>query len=190
MITPTTAQTLFLLDDLIVHNHSKGTHGNVFYLAKSNIPVLVTVRNIFDVMMSLKEKTERGICIPGIPSPLPWDGWTEDQKWRWLAYNVAAWELQFYATWATSGIENTRLCVYDKFYADEVTGMVKILEWLKQPIDIPKITKVLKEDKTNKNIGGSGRGVKACPDYAKEIVLDQIDAWGGKFKGHMLRDLT
>jgi hypothetical protein len=191
MIQPMAAQTLFLLDDMIFHNHARGSAGNALWLKKSGMPVLVTVRNIFDVMMSLKEKSDLGISIPGVPSPLKdWNTRSEDQKWRWLAYNTAPWELQFFAAWATCGLKNIRWCVYEKFFADEVGGMIKILEWLGQPINKRKIKKVLKEDKTNLNVGGSGRGVKNCPQFAKDIVFAQIDAWGEPFKMHMLRDLT
>jgi hypothetical protein len=190
MITPMAAQTLFLLDDMIFNTHIKGSAGNLFYLKKAEFPILITVRNLFDVMMSLKEKSDKGIAIPGVPSPVPWEHASEDFKWRWLAYNAAAWQLQFYASWAYSGVKKIRWCVYDKFYADEVTGMKKILKWLDLPIDEEKIAKVLKEDKTNLNVGGSGRGVKACPDFAKDIVYAQIDAWGSPFKEYMMRDLT
>lgn len=68
--------------------------------------------------------------------------------------------------------------------------MTRIIEWLGLPVDKKKITAELKADKTNLNVGGSGRGVKGVPDFVKEIVLDQIDSWGTELKPHMLRDLT
>ena len=82
MIHLTAAQTLFLLDDMIFHNHAKGSHGNTYWLKKFKIPVLVTVRNIFDVMFSLKEKCDKGIRIPGVPSPVPWTSYAEERKWH------------------------------------------------------------------------------------------------------------
>jgi hypothetical protein len=191
MITPMTAQTLFLLDRMVFHTHVKGTHGNVFLLEKFDMPVLITVRNLFDVMMSLKEKSDKGIHINGVPSPIPtpWDHFTEDDKWRWLALNAVPWELQFYASWALCPL-NTRWVLYERFYADEVAGMIKILNWLNLPVDEGRVAAILKVDKTNLNVGGSGRGVKACPDFAKQLVYNQIDAWGSPFKEKMMEHLV
>ena len=189
MITPMAAQTLFLLDRMVFHTHIKGTHGNVFFLEKAEMPVLITVRNLFDVMMSLKEKIEKGNHINGVPCPIPWTNFSEDDKWRWLALNAVPWELQFYVSWARC-ILNTRWVLYERFYADEVAGMIKILNWLDLPVDEGRIAAILKVDKTNFNVGVSGRGVKACPDFAKDIVYSQIDAWGSPFKEKMLRHLT
>jgi hypothetical protein len=189
MITPTCGQSLMMLDDLIFHAHVKGTQSNAYWLSLHEIPVLVTVRNIFDVMYSLKEKSDKGIRIPGVPSPVPWKAHSEDMRWSWVAHNAVPWNLQFYATWARCGLD-TRFCVYEKFYADQVAGMNNILDWLGLEAPQEKIRYWLETDKTNLNVGGSGRGVEGVPDFAKKIVYDQIDAWGEPFKTHMLRDLT
>jgi hypothetical protein len=179
MVNPFAAQCLFpICDKLIYHQHTKGTRGNFNQLNIYAVKIIVTVRNIYDVVVSVKDRMNKGLYVPCIPTPEPWLKVPDHQKWQFLVYNLVPWTLQFYASWKMANVQ-AYWVKYSDFYEDQVKGMRGVLEWLGlsegYPDDI--ILESVKQHEDEFFMGIQGRG-KSMPDWAKKECVKQTEAWG------------
>lgn len=182
MVNPMVAQILFLLDGYIFHQHVKATEGNINQLRGYHLKPLVTVRNIFDILVSAKERMDGRIHAPCVVSPVDWNRLSEYRKWHWLAYNLTNWNIAFVYSWLTTDIDKLFVS-YEHFYDDQASGMAEILEFLGLPV--PLDLSILGQRGASFNVGRIGRG-EAVPKYARNIVLNQIDVWDDKRIGELI----
>jgi hypothetical protein len=176
MVHPFVAQTLFPLDKFVFHQHVKATKGNLDLLRNYDMPTIVTIRNIFDIMISVKEKMDAGIYVPCVVSPVPWIKVDEQQKWNWIAYNITNWNLAFYASWKMA--EMPKLFVrYEDYYPNQWDGMKRIFEFLGTPRPHSAMIDSNYAADDTLNVGISGRGAKV-PQWVQCIAYDQTRGWG------------
>jgi hypothetical protein len=182
MVHPFVAQTMFNLEKFIFHQHTKGTKGNVDLIRAYGMPVIITIRNIFDVMLSVKEKMDDGVHCPCIQGPVPWRTMKDSLKWAWLGHNIPAWTFQFYASWHYADV-NKLWVKYEDYYTDQPASMARILRFLNATgeADLKNIIDI----ESNKKVGISGRGRKAVPSYIKKNIVAQTVPWGDT--GKLLR---
>lgn len=176
-IHPFMAQALFPNEKFLFHLHLKCTTIQEQILQMFKAKVIITVRNIFDIMLSIKERQDVGCYIPGVVSPFDWDKLDDQTKWEFLGQNVVPWHLQFAASWMTAEVD----CIwvrYKDYFKDQVEGATKIFEFLGMPIPPKKLIRAATKSKVNFQHGKVGRGIKAVPDNVRKDVLRLFDCWG------------
>ena len=155
---------------------------NTSMLSSYNIRPVVVMRNISDIIVSLKEHIDNLEIpvIPGIEIPGRWTVLDDHAKFDWLATHVFPWLMQFYWTWQRTGIDKMFIR-YEDFYADQVAGCKKIAEWLELPLPDDAIIKSACGVDDNFVTGKSGRGNQLIPqellDRMKELTEKEIKAW-------------
>lgn len=189
MVHPFVAQALFPLSKFIFHQHVKATKGNLSLIGAYRMRPIVNIRNIYDVMVSTKEKLDAGILMPCVVSPADWREMPENEQWLWLAYNSAQWNIAFYASWLMSNVP-ALVVKYHEFYADKVQGMRKVVDFLalEEEYTDEQLYDVTNHREHNFNKGIEGRG-KNVPKEARKIVEQHIYSWG-ILSNRLKEDLT
>lgn len=182
---PFMAQALMTRNDIIFHQHCKGTTVHQEILNSFGAYVLVTVRNIYDLALSSMERMNNGVHAPCVVSPPKWKDFSDHDKWLWAAHNLIPWNFQFAASWMMSDC-NTLWVKYETYYADQIAGMKKILEFLRLPERSDKDIRKAADINVNLKVGKVGRGEATVPDDVRQIVERQYGIWG-ELEPHLRR---
>jgi hypothetical protein len=163
--------------------HCPAYYDTVTYLKDFNIKPMVCIRNLYDTILSVKERInsiyEMGgyPVIPGQLVPMDWQSWSVDEQSDWAAYNAGVWQLKFFASWEYANIE--KLWVkYEEFYADQVAGWRRIFDFYElrhPPQEALEFCAMMKNNNFNKGV--SGRGM-SLPRSSKKILDNLVDSWG------------
>lgn len=176
VINPLMANALFPRKEFIFHQHCKGTKIHIDILQSYGFKVIVTTRNIYDIMQSVKDRMDDGIYVPCIVSPPKWKDIPEETKWHWLAENVVPWHLQFGASWLK--LDGVYWFKYEDYYKDEVAGMREILTYVEANVFSDREIRKAADINVNKKFGVVGRGQANCPSDIKDSVEWLFESWG------------
>lgn len=176
VLNPLMANALFPRKEFIFHQHCKGTKIHVDLLQAYGFKVIVTTRNIYDVMQSVKDRMDDGIYVPCIVSPPEWADYSEESKWAWLAQNVVPWHLQFGASWLMLGGQHW--FKYEEYYKDQVAGMREILTYVEAARFSDKEIRKAADIEVNLKFGKVGRGQEAFPAHLRDLVEKHFETWG------------
>lgn len=187
VINHVSAAILFPYGHQVFQQHTMGTPRNILLLKGFNIKPIIMVRNIYDIIVSLRDhvlNTEiykipghhLEPTIPGLIFPSKFDTFSERDQYLWLAHNATPWLLQFYVSWHKSDIDKM-LVRYEQFFSDQIGHYKRILAWLE--IDPPEDSKLeaFAGHNYNKRNGTSGRGQR-LPLESLNIIMDQGVSWG------------
>jgi Sulfotransferase domain len=166
----------------IVHQHTLGTEGNIYYLNSYSIPCVVLTRNIYDALYSFYEHLNKYKNVwPMFEYPEGYFRMQEEEKLSFLVTTVAPWLLQFYVSWHRAQKEkkiNVLWITYESFMENKISTINSIEALLNIPVE--QQVKVVPVTKTNEalrlNKGVSGRGIALMADKHQERI-EQIMAF-------------
>lgn len=177
-VNPLLAITLFPYGFQVFQQHALATEPNLFYLNAYNAKIVVTHRDVFDTLVSLRDTINKYPLIPGLLIPKHFRKWDLHKQEVWLARNATPWLCQFEMGWLESGIPHLDVR-YEDFFKDQKTGFEEILEFVDQdaqyrsPVDV------------NVNVGKAGRGdAFTC----RQEVLSVIRSFDLSLEGRMIRE--
>jgi hypothetical protein len=180
IINPVVSAILVPYGYQVFGGHYCAFPGTLLFLKEYGIKPIVVIRNLYDTILSCKERLDRfgeNTVLPPIHPPFDWAAWDEESKFRWVAHNVGQWQLKFFVSWEEASAE--KLWVnYNEFYANQRSGFGRILDYyeLRHPSDeVMDFICGAKNNNFNRGIPGRGKDI---PRSAKRILDDQAAAWG------------
>lgn len=171
-----------LSDGGIVHQHTLGTAGNIYYLHNYNIPCVVLTRNIYDALYSFYEHLEQyKNTWPMFEYPAGYFTMEQDAKMDFLVTAVVPWFLQFYIAWYKAQQDkkiSLRWITYEAFVKEPVQTINRIEELLGIPVmqQIKEMPPVKENETLRVNKAVTGRGVAMIPAHHK-IRIQQMMAF-------------
>ncbi|MEP6846587.1 MAG: hypothetical protein ABI861_11310 [Panacibacter sp.] len=168
-------------DGGIVHQHTLGTEGNIYYLNKYDISTVVLTRNIYDALYSLYEHLEKyKNKWPIFEYPAGYFDGSFEKKISFIVNMLAPWFIRFYVSWFKAkqqGLINTVWLSYESFVDHKINLLNRIEKQLKiEPssfITAADIDNVNREEwRFNKGI--TGRGVALIADEHKTVIQQMM----------------
>ena len=168
----------------IIQQHAKGTLNNINLMRKYSIKPIFLTRNIYDVIVSLSDHTEKedskypmGYIHPEYAEM------NVDEKREFLIVNVIPWYLDFYISWRDASTEMEVLWIsYENFFADQPAELKKIMKFYGLESDYTE--KNLKDsiatmpNSGNRlNIGKTGRGEALLSHEQKQLIINIARRW-------------
>jgi hypothetical protein len=167
--------------DYICQQHVKGTENNIRLIKKYGIYPVVHVRNIQDVVFSLRDHFEReDHKTPTGYVHREYFDMSDEDKLMYLIRIHLPWYLNFYISWLEAS--KTVSCLwtsYEELFIDQVGTISKILSFFSFPyteIQIVNAIQIVKERNTRLNIGKTGRGFN-LPEPHKEEIEKLANVW-------------
>jgi hypothetical protein len=162
--------------DIALHQHTRATSRNLELMRGFKIRPVILVRNIHDVLVSLRDHMETE--SPVSPFYLAHENFAaldEPGRLDMLVDLAGAWLVQFYASWymaAAQGVVQTLWLTYEEFLADKPTTVVKMLEYYGIEAPAQRIRRVVEELEEQRgglrfNKGVAGRGQTVLSDEQK-----------------------
>jgi hypothetical protein len=181
-INPVTTAILTPYGHQVFGGHHVAYPDLLDYLGAFKLRPMITVRNLYDTIISIKDRIDQtwpSKVMPGLFVPDEWLRWNDEEQYTWLAYNAGAWQLKFFASWKVADID--KLWVrYEEFYADQHAGFKRILDYYELPHpSADALDLVVACRNNNFNRGVSGRG-DSLPRKAKHILDGQMNSWGSE----------
>ena len=176
------AQIVFHFDEQILHHHIEATPCNVAILNRysDNVKVVLTLRNVLDCLVSLKDYLEwPRVIAPDPGAGADWDGLSDEQKYRWVAYNSTPWYFKFWVMWQSCDVPRIEVW-YEDFFEDQVAGVRRILDWvgIEEEYSDEQILSVTNRKEGKFNVGRSGRGREILSQELIDVVYAHADSWG------------
>ena len=166
----------------VVHQHIKGTENNLILMRKYGIRPVVLVRNIFDVLYSLRdhiknEDHKTPICYVH----KQYFSMDENEKLSYLVRSCIPWYLSFYVSWleASKKIDTYWLTYEDLFSSRKGKFVFEIMDFNGLSFDkdvFDNSERKIGSINTRLNFGRSGRG-KQLSIVDRDAVFDMARAW-------------
>lgn len=150
----------------VTQQHCRATEANLQLLQAFGMRAVVLVRNLADVVVSLRDFYNQGAVLGTFFHPDDWKSLTPGQQADAIIDHVIPWHFQFLAGWQQAGREH-RLPIlwltYEDLMAGKAAALEKVLTFYGQPAPKDKIAAALAalstEPRSNRfNSGISGRG--------------------------------
>jgi hypothetical protein len=155
--------------NVVVAQHTSGTKFNVDLVIKYKIKPVVMVRNIFDVIVSLRDWThdKEHYYLPMGYLEKSFYDFDDEKQFDVLIANIVPWYFGFYVSWQMASQNCAVLWVtYERFMKDKAATVLDVLEHSDINVDRRRIDETIaalekrpKHD-INLNKGISGRGEK------------------------------
>lgn len=179
-VNPVTFSILAPYGYQVIGGHHVAYPDLLLYLRSFKMKPIVTIRNLYDTMVSIKDRVDQtwpSRMMPGLYIPMDWVRWSDEEQYTWLAHNAVPFQVKFLASWITADTE--KLWVkYEEFYADQRAGFQRILDYygLPQPSE-ERLEFAVSQKNNNFNKGLTGRGA-SLPRHVKRIIDAQVTTWG------------
>jgi len=163
--------------------HMKGTYHNAALISTFGITPIILVRNIFDMVVSLKDDLRRKEKKPHYGTGIRgysflWQD--EDIKNRSdhelldaIIDLAVPWYVNFYASWyrlCEQGFVKAKWVTYETMMADKRQTVLDVIDFIGAPISAPNLDEVLDIRTPTFNVGGSTRGEQTLSDAQKERI--------------------
>jgi len=168
----------------VIQQHAKGTLNNINLLKKYRIKPIFLVRNIYDVIVSLSDHTEKednkypmGYIHPEYAIM------SADEKREFLIVNVVPWYLDFYISWRDASAEMEVLWIcYEDFFADQYTELKRIVKFYELESHFSAMTLrdsiiSMPSSGNRLNVGQVGRGAASLSHEQKQMIVDIAKRW-------------
>lgn len=179
-INPITLSILVPYGYQVFGGHTPAYADTLMYLRNFGMRPLVTIRNLYDTVVSIKDRIDQtwpNRMMPGLFIPTEWIRWSDEEQYTWLAYVAASWQLKFYVSWIHADIEKL-FVKYEEFYADQRVGFKRIYDFYQMPHPGEEALAAAVSTRSNNfNKGVSGRG-SSLPRSVRKIIDSQVAAWG------------
>ena len=165
--------------NFIAPMHVRASPSLVKMIGHYNVKPIIITRNIYDCIVSLKERIKRYQHKEKASSALVFchtlpihKNLTNEQIEHFLIKFALPWYFSFYVSWKQA--EATEIFVtYESLVNDKYGTMVKILNGLNIEVDEGRINEAIKNTEdmnTRKNVGIAGRGKELESAYKKEVA--------------------
>jgi hypothetical protein len=162
--------------NVVVQQHTKASDATLKLIDKYNLKTIVLVRNIFDVIPSLRDH----LLVDPRPQPVfnPSDDFHMMDSVAQLDMIIdlgASWYINFYVSWYMAiQSKGFTMVTYEDFFSDIEAKFKQLCEVIGFPFDkaIFKDAKDKTENgKTRLNVGEKGRGQKLLNDEQKNRII-------------------
>lgn len=154
--------------------HLVASGANLRILQSFRMPVAILLRNLFDVVISLRDHMKGNPYFSSILIPNAYDTLPEQDKLDFIIDTAVPWMVTFYVSWAQAiarGDIDTEFVFYEDMLAEPVPFFRKICARFGRQVSEAEVNKALarveKSAATRFNIGKPGRG-------ASELTAAQI----------------
>ncbi len=165
--------------DYVANLHLRCSLAAVRRIETYNLHLIITIRNIFDTIISIKDHIRRvRQDVPSFGSPLIMSyvprQLADDDDDRLEAYIldfVLPWYFSFYSSWINYS-SSLPVIRYEELVTDPRIVLCKVLSRLGLEVDLGRIDSALRmaeASDTNKNIGVCGRGTQLESKYMNRI---------------------
>jgi len=162
----------------VSQHHTRATEYNVMLLNQYNVKPIVLLRNIFDVVISMRDHFLRE--GPANPYAYLTDDFfklSEEQQYDQVIEMVVPWYFNYYVSWCEAERENSipvKWMHYEDIMANKAKGMKEILDYYNIDISL-EVLQAKIEDQTDKgktrfNKGVSGRGLQILSEEQIEKI--------------------
>ncbi|UCE36780.1 MAG: sulfotransferase domain-containing protein [Thermoplasmata archaeon] len=162
-------------------HHVKGTENNIDLMKKYGIKPIVHTRNIFDVVVSLKDHMEtQGHQTPTGYIHKQYFNMSDEDKLMYLIRVHLPWYFSFLVSWSEASEDIEVLSTsYEELFNDQIGTVAKILNFYDLPFPTEKIKQSINRVKTTNtrfSVGIKGRG-KQLSQKHKDAIYDLAEAW-------------
>jgi len=165
----------------VTQQHVKGTDNNIMLMKKYNIKPVITLRNIFDVVLSVYDHIEREDHRgPSGYIHKEYFRMSKEEKLDYLIRIHFPWFFSFYMSWREASEKMDVLWTsYEELFSDQIGTISRVLSFYSLPVCHDKIESamsVMRDRNTRFNVGISGRGEKLQETHRKAL-LDLARVW-------------
>ncbi len=157
--------------------HIQGTFANVGLIKAFDPHVIVVTRKLFPQLHSLRRYEEflfnQGTKFRHLNSD--WGEFDNEQKWRWLAYNVIPWSYAFHVSWLKAEGFRKYMTSFEEHFKDQMTNGLGMLQFLGVDVSLTKVHGAFFHKDANYM---KDRTEYPMPDFVRTIAYDQAMAWG------------
>ncbi len=154
----------------VAQMHLRYTKPTATILREHGIVPIVLVRNLFDVVVSMKDHLcNRPVAIPMAYFSTEMRGWPTDRIYAFIADMIIPWYLNFYISW--SNAEHVKRVTYEELVQDPKATLGDIADHVGLPHDSESLDIAVSEAQTRtpRNVGIVGRG-EQLPMAVKERI--------------------
>ena len=165
------------LDGMVYLQHILGTRANVSLIKYFGAYTIVTMRKLFPALHSLRRYEELLIKDGRKDDKYinkDWPNWSDEDKWRWLAYNAIPWYYQHYVSWGSADIPK-HIVWFEKHFENQVASAERMCDFLGVTAKYSDIEKAFLHKNSNYT---SDRTEYPMPDFVRDIAYDQARGWG------------
>ena len=148
---------------------------------RTNIRVILQVRNIFDTVISYLDhlnSNRTGFIVPAaFMNRHSWTQLSNSEKISFIIEMVVPWYVSFYCEWMTSALMqdgHIYVCRYEHLKSDPLMELQRILHYLKEDREelfLREVVEASDQKPTKKNYGFVGRGRLHLNDEQKEKIV-------------------
>jgi hypothetical protein len=161
--------------NVIVQQHTRGSEATLKLIQKYNIRTIVLVRNIYDVLPSLKDHIfSEKVEVPGLYYDESHLSLSDEQFYDLLVDMMGPWYISFYAMWfyqcKKHGIP---MLAYEDYFSNEEQEFGKLCGLLGLDYSADRFKAALADVKganTRFNVGKAGRGISLLSQGQKERI--------------------
>lgn len=161
------------------HQHCRYSAYTGDFIKRSNVRILLTIRDVFDTLMSIHDHNEREshACPMYYADRRLWHSLkTKDSRLRFLADTAIPWYVNFYAGWLSNVSRHSdriAICQYERLIEDPAALLLDRLHAIDVPVSEEAISRGLvtaQNKNTRENKGVAGRGQEIPTDVRDQIT--------------------
>lgn len=161
----------------VTQQHCRASEANLQLMQAFGMRAVVLVRNLYDVMVSLRDFYTGGAVLGTFFHPETWKHLDGERRMDLIVDHVVPWHLQFYASWQKAEQERrvpVLWLTYEEMMRDKPAAIRQVLAFHGLAVDEAKISAALglldTRERNRFNQGVSGRGAAALTSAQKERV--------------------
>jgi len=156
--------------DILIRHHFKANEPNLEILKKIHAKPTVLLRNIFDVVPSLKDHvTELGLKAPVDFTP-NFNNLDETTQYDYLIDIIVPWYFVYYESWMVAAqSQEVLFLTYEELIANPEATFQKVYDFyeIKTPLEMSKLNSRPQKTKFNKGVAGRGKQLLSEAQIAK-----------------------
>ncbi|AGC77398.1 hypothetical protein DDD_2271 [Nonlabens dokdonensis DSW-6] len=167
----------YLNQNIVSKHHTLATEPNIDILKENNIHPIILIRNLADVVISLRDHIVKTLKWPHFEVPLDFDQWNDKDQFNFLIEMAIPWYIFFYVSWRKVEKENklrTKFICYEEFNQRPLEVFKQIFVHYNLNIDEDKILASMNNVKSmSKNKNRLNKGI--IDRSSKLLTVDQIN---------------
>ena len=154
---------LFLSQNSVSQIHAFATAPNLRMIERLGIRPVVMVRNLFDVLVSLRDHIlKEDHVIPVAQVPTAFRTWNEQDQFWFLVKMATPWYLNSFVSWQRASQQlNVLWVTYEQLISDPQQTVTRVLDHSNVQLEPNRLRQVIEKidpSSTRFNVGISGRG--------------------------------
>lgn len=166
----------YLHFNTVSHQHIRASKDVILLLQKYNIKPIILVRNIYDVLVSLKDHFHNESPVrPFLYSDETFLSKPEEEQIDMLVELAVPWYINFYVSWvkAKESLGKVYFLNYETLMSSKAEEITKILNYFEYDKNVQEISSSIEQidGKSRKNVGIRGRGVQLLTESQKNKII-------------------